>query len=180
MQKGHNESSLAYQYRDTVLECRFIVGDVHEDHVRNDRIKGLRGRRPDREISLHVLNPQLVPLFSAEGVSDQGLCWLNSCHARAFSGQEPTEIALTTSCIENAFASHLSKERENGWVQKILTDQIPFLAEAFDEVLRIMVPGGMYVCIGRLSHDVLRLAYSCDLFVASISHEDQARAKPQE
>src|SRR5213082_2828182 len=135
MQQGHNESSLACQCRDTVLECRLIVGDVHQDHVSNDRIKEIRGWRPSREISLHVLNPQPLALFSMESIPDEGFRWLESCHSRAFSGQEPTEIALTASGIEKAFASYISKERENGWVQKILTDQIPFLAEAFDEVL---------------------------------------------
>ncbi|MFL5704236.1 MAG: hypothetical protein ACJ8AG_15565 [Ktedonobacteraceae bacterium] len=55
---------------------------------------------------------------------------------------------------DNAFASHISsKESENSWVQKIFTDQIPFLAEAFDEVLRVSRPGLNHVCIGRLSHD---------------------------
>src|SRR2546427_219873 len=82
MQEGHNESSLACQCRYTVLECRLIVGDVHQDHVSNDRIKGIRGRRPSREIRLHVLNPEPVALFSAESILDEGFRWLDSCHAR--------------------------------------------------------------------------------------------------
>ena len=129
-----------------------------------------------REISLHVLNPEPVALFSAESIPDEGFRWLDSCHSRAFSGKEPTEIALTASCIENAFASHISKERENGWVQKILTDHIPFLAEAFDEVFWILGPGGNHVCIGRLSQDFLQPACSCALLVELVYHMSTRRA----
>src|SRR5215472_9824716 len=116
MQKGYNEASLDCQCCDTILECRLKVGDIHQDHIRNGRIKGIRGRCPGREISLHVINSQPLALLSASSISVEGFRWLNTCHPGAFSGKEPAEIALTASGIENAFASHFSKERENGWV----------------------------------------------------------------
>src|SRR3954447_12181510 len=108
MQEREDQLSLAFERCYAVMQCWQVCRDIHKNHIRNRIIECVLDGRPCGEILLQISDAERFRLLSLHGVSIPLRSRLDSRYVRASFRQEPREIALTASRIENGFTRYIS------------------------------------------------------------------------
>ena len=95
-----------------------------------------------------------------QGVAVEAVGGLKAGDVRAAPGQQPSEVALPATGIQNQRIANIAQQPEQGWVQLILAGQVAFVAKPVDHMLGDVRIGVDDIGIGQIVHRSLAVSLS--------------------